>query len=765
MSLQLYVPISKIDKEKRMVWGYASTPSLDLQGERVSLDAIKSALPDYMAWANIREMHQPSAVGVAKEATVDDKGLYVGSKIVDDDAWKKCLEGVYKGYSIGGERVSKAGDTITELKLFEISLVDRPANPDCRIEVTKAAVPLTAEDKEAVCKFVEAQGEPVQKGASGGIDSTFTREEVGFLGRIIGKLGFGKSGPAAAHDGFSLPANQMFLPDPLADERLANARPLGVDGGDGGDVTIKPAGRGDGGGPGLVESDDAEYQIPEYHGTKTAAAGEKKEIPEKVRARLAEAGKALPDGSYPIRNTKDLEDAIKAFGRAKNKAKVRAWIIRRAKELKATDMLPEDWPGSTKNESSKTSLATSIEKGGVDVWIPTSNSSRLADVYDRLVSLAQSLRWEADQEVGDKKDYSQSKKVSRLAQAVGTLLAEHAAEEVQEEKKREAARKALVSAGITPESINMSKTIFEVPGAAGAGVNGAGESAEIAKRINERHRKVHEHLKHARKHDQEAHKLLMEAHEHFDRAHHHAKEIHKCLGKSEADPSLREHIERHAHHMGEAHRLLAEHVKHHLARAHHLSEAHKETSEWVGEKPEAPGSREGAFYDPESGLTALSQRAMTEGHVSEYHSDRPYPVGPSAGLDTASVKGIIAEALQPVTKQLSDTQAALSQERELRARAEGRADAFAQMPANAPRGRLFTVDKSAFAGATPSEPTESEIMLAGVDLKSIETSPDAALKAAARVQGNKIVATLTGRHNFGKSMMDPEFQGAAGARR
>ena len=759
----LFIPFSKVDSDERIVEGYASTPTLDLQGEKVSLDAIKRALPDFQQWNNLRYMHQPHVIGTAEDTRVDEKGLFLRGKIGDDEAWKAVKDGRLKGFSIGGERINKSGDTITDLRLLEISLVDRPANPDCRIDLFRAAG-LPSGDK-GIQPSTPASDLPgaAAKGAQGA-DSTFTREEVGFLGRIIGKLGFGKAGPAAAHDGFSLPANQIFQPDPLADERLANMRPLGTEGGTGGDVTLQPPGRGDAGGPGLVESDDAEYFIPEYHDAKTAAAGGKNEIPEKVRTRLAAAGKALPDGSYPIRNKKDLEDAVSAFGRAKNKAKVRAWIISRAKELKATDMLPEDWPGSTKNEEQKTSLASTVAKGGIDIWVASSNSSRLADVYDRLISLAQSLRWEADQELGDKKDYTQSKKVSRLAQAVGTLLAEHAAEEVQEEKQREAARKALTTAGITSESINMSKTIFDVPGAAGAGGNGAGDAAEIAKRIGERHRKVHAHLKEARKHDLEAHRLLMEAHKHFDQAHGHAKEIQKCFGKSAEDPSLGEHVEKLNHHMSEAHRLLAEHVKHHLARGQNLGEAHKETSEWVGEKAQAPGSREG-MYDPESGLTALSQRAMTEGEVPAYQSDMPYQVGPSAGLDTASVKGIVAEALQPVSKELQETRAALTKANEDRARAEGRAEAFAQMPAGSPRGRLFTVDKSAFAGSTPSAPSENEIMLAGVDLKSIENNPDAALKAAARVQGNKIVATLTGRHNFGKSMLDPEFQGNAGGRR
>ncbi len=100
------------------------------------------ALGDYMKFANIREMHQLSAVGVAKEAGIDDKGLYIGAKIVDDQAWLKVIEGVYKGYSIGGrvtQRDPADYKTITGLVLNEISLVDRPANPEAVFDYWKAA--------------------------------------------------------------------------------------------------------------------------------------------------------------------------------------------------------------------------------------------------------------------------------------------------------------------------------------------------------------------------------------------------------------------------------------------------------------------------------------------------------------------------------------------------------------------------------------------------------------------------------------------------
>lgn len=147
--MKIYFPIAKVDAERREVWGYASTEARDDQGEIVKREALIAALGDYMKFANIREMHQLSAVGVAKEAGVDDKGLYIGARIIDDQAWQKVVEGVYKGYSIGGRvtrRASADYKTITGLVLNEISLVDRPANPEAVFDYWKAAGASTMPD-------------------------------------------------------------------------------------------------------------------------------------------------------------------------------------------------------------------------------------------------------------------------------------------------------------------------------------------------------------------------------------------------------------------------------------------------------------------------------------------------------------------------------------------------------------------------------------------------------------------------------------------
>ncbi len=67
------------------------------------------------------------------------------------------------------------------------------------------------------------------------------------------------------------------------------------------------------------------------------------ELDTEERRRLAERGKALPDGSFPIRNRQDLRDAIQSYGRAKDKDAAKRRITKRARELNAAKELPEDW--------------------------------------------------------------------------------------------------------------------------------------------------------------------------------------------------------------------------------------------------------------------------------------------------------------------------------------------------------------------------------------------------------------------------------------
>jgi phage head maturation protease len=80
---------------------------------------------------------------------------------------------------------------------------------------------------------------------------------------------------------------------------------------------------------------------------------EKRQFSGGKRRQLAKQGTALPDGSYPIVTIGDLRNAIKAFGRAKpgDRGKVKAHIVKRARALGRTDLLPDNWKaGSGKKD-------------------------------------------------------------------------------------------------------------------------------------------------------------------------------------------------------------------------------------------------------------------------------------------------------------------------------------------------------------------------------------------------------------------------------
>lgn len=143
---KLYAEISKVEDQDDgtiKVWGYASTAEKDSDGETVTADAMKAALPDYMKWGAVREMHQPKAAGTAIEAEVQEDGrTWFGAHVIDSEAVRKVQKGVYKGFSVGGKVTSRDElnkSVIKGISLVEISLVDRPANPSAMITLCKVA--------------------------------------------------------------------------------------------------------------------------------------------------------------------------------------------------------------------------------------------------------------------------------------------------------------------------------------------------------------------------------------------------------------------------------------------------------------------------------------------------------------------------------------------------------------------------------------------------------------------------------------------------
>jgi hypothetical protein len=154
--MRLYGAIQKVEPQDDgtvRVHGIASSEVVDDQGEIVRADAMRTAVPDYMRFPALREMHQLSAAGTTLEAEVGDDGATrIVAHVVDPVAVSKVKNQVYRGFSIGGRVTQReAGNpkVITALVLNEISLVDRPANPEAVFDCWKAATAADAPRAEA----------------------------------------------------------------------------------------------------------------------------------------------------------------------------------------------------------------------------------------------------------------------------------------------------------------------------------------------------------------------------------------------------------------------------------------------------------------------------------------------------------------------------------------------------------------------------------------------------------------------------------------
>ena len=146
--IQLSVPFFKVDEERRMVSGFATLDNVDKHGDIVDAEASLNAFSRFRG--NIREMHQPIAVGKVVSFKQEDfydaptdktySGVFVDVYVSKgaQDTWEKVLDGTLSGFSIGGE-INKSDNVVNEdhgsmvrvikdYDLVELSLVDNPAN-------------------------------------------------------------------------------------------------------------------------------------------------------------------------------------------------------------------------------------------------------------------------------------------------------------------------------------------------------------------------------------------------------------------------------------------------------------------------------------------------------------------------------------------------------------------------------------------------------------------------------------------------------------
>lgn len=147
--IKLSMPFQKVDREARTVSGFATLDNVDRHDDIVTPEAALAAFQTFRG--NVREMHQPKAVGkvlsFAPEIVYDPQtekyynGVYVEARVSKGaaDTWEKVLDETLSGFSIGGEiteselvwdeELGKNIHMIKAMELYELSLVDNPANP------------------------------------------------------------------------------------------------------------------------------------------------------------------------------------------------------------------------------------------------------------------------------------------------------------------------------------------------------------------------------------------------------------------------------------------------------------------------------------------------------------------------------------------------------------------------------------------------------------------------------------------------------------
>ena len=255
-ALDLFLPLAKVDLDRRLVTGVATAETPDRSGEIFDYASSKPYFEKWSAEAAaatggksfgaVRAMHTPIAAGKLTDIAFDDnaKRITVVAKIVDDDEWRKVQEGVYTGFSQGGRYVKRWADPDSGLTRYtadphEISLVDLPCVPDATFDVVK---------------------------------------------------------------------------DGMVEKRSFASR-------------VEPGDRAD----------------PDVDAGDQDLDADKRELSAVQREKDAEEGVAMPDGSYPIRSTKDVANAVRDCCRSGEEADVKAHIIARAKAIGAESALPDAW--------------------------------------------------------------------------------------------------------------------------------------------------------------------------------------------------------------------------------------------------------------------------------------------------------------------------------------------------------------------------------------------------------------------------------------
>ncbi|MFJ8345030.1 hypothetical protein ACIQ9J_01375 [Streptomyces sp. NPDC094153] len=317
-----WAPITKTEEQEDgtlMVYGPAASSDLDRDQQRLNAEWLDRAMPEWAQVGNIREQHDAKrAVGVGVGlCKTDDGSHHIAAHIVDDQAIKKINAKVLKGFSVGIKnprvvlgKADAPGGEVIDGSICEISVVDRPCNPNTLFEIAKA-------DGAGALEVVE---DPL-------VVEKSDAEAFGIPGEVYEQLpeGVRSALTSLAAAGAAVSAETVKA-EATDDSGVVIASPtflLKLDGLTATEDMIR----------GLVDARVAE--LDDLSKADTSAAG---------RRKAAATGAAMADGSYPIQSKSDLRKAIKAVGRGgADHDKIRKHVMKRAQALGLEAMVPNNW--------------------------------------------------------------------------------------------------------------------------------------------------------------------------------------------------------------------------------------------------------------------------------------------------------------------------------------------------------------------------------------------------------------------------------------
>lgn len=156
--MDIFIPILKADETRHEIFGVMAEEVPDKSGEIFDYESSK---PYVKAWSddavaktlaagqgisygNVRAQHNPKIVaGKLIDLQFDDKNkrIPIVAKITDDGEWEKVLQGVYTGFSIGGDYIKRwpVGEyTRYTARPKEVSIVDNQCAHGAKFALIKS---------------------------------------------------------------------------------------------------------------------------------------------------------------------------------------------------------------------------------------------------------------------------------------------------------------------------------------------------------------------------------------------------------------------------------------------------------------------------------------------------------------------------------------------------------------------------------------------------------------------------------------------------